>query len=112
MKLLLVIPVLLAINGCASLSFLEALEQSAFDTAAAKLSTYCKKVTAVDSPLITEERIEVRREIRQRGDNGPGPVDLRFLDRRTSRGGGPAIRIWCEGETVPIEVWRDYVKIL
>ena len=69
-------------------------------------------VIAVDSPLVTEERIEARREIRQRGENGPAPVDLPFLDEQTSRGEGPVIRIWCEGETVPIEIWQDFVKIL
>ena len=112
MKPHLVIPLLLGISGCASSDFFEDLEEGAYDTAAEKLSQYCKNVTAADSPIITEERIEARREIRQRGDNGPDPVDLDFLDEQTSRGKGPAIRIWCAGETVPTEIWRDYVKII
>ena len=116
MKLIWVTPVLLGVMGCSSLGggrldFLEALEEGAYDTAAEQLSSYCKKVTAVDSPTLAEERIEVRREIRQRGDNGPGSVDVPFLDEQTSRGEGPVIRIWCEGETVPEEIWKDYVKL-
>lgn len=94
------------------MEFFEALEEGAYDLAAEKVSAYREAVTAEDSPRIEEEQIEVRRETRESGEHGPGPGDLPLLDEQTGRGGGPVTRIWCEGETVPTEVWRDYVKIL
>ena len=65
------IPLLLA--GCAG-DILDDIESQAYDKAAAKLSAYCARNAAKDLKW-QRTRIEVRREIRQRGTDGPPPPD-------------------------------------
>lgn len=91
----------------------------AYDNAADKLSAYCE--LNKDRDLFWQRtRIEVRREIRQRGTNGPtGPNPIpEGLDEKTANGKGPVLMIWCEGETngqdvpfpVPDAVWRNMIR--
>jgi hypothetical protein len=104
--------------GCAS-DFLDDIEDKAFDSAAAKLSAYCARSAASDL-FWQRTRIEVRREIRQRGTDGPPPPDPipAGLDEQTANGAGPVLMIWCEGETngqavpfaVPDAVWRNMIR--
>jgi hypothetical protein len=104
--------------ACAS-DFLEDIEDQAFDRAAAKLSAYCAR-TADQGLLRQRTRIEVRREIRQRGTDGPPPPDPvpDGLDEQTAQGAGPGLMIWCRGETngqgvpfpVPDAVWRNMIR--
>jgi hypothetical protein len=104
--------------GCAG-DFLDDIEDQAFDEAAEKLSAYCARV-AIDNLFVQRTRIEVRREIRQRGTDGPPPPDPipEGLDERTAKGAGPVLMIWCEGETngqsepfpVPTAVWRNMIR--
>ena len=110
--------VLWLLAGCAS-DFLKDLEDQAFDEAAEKLSAYCDRVGG-KSLFVQRTRIEVRREIRQRGTDGPPPPDPipSGLDERTANGEGPVLMIWCRGETngqnepfsVPPEVWRNMIR--
>jgi hypothetical protein len=104
--------------GCAS-DFLEDIEDQAFDRAAEKLSDYCAR--NADQGLSRQRnRIEVRREIRQRGTDGPPPPDPvpEGLDEQTAQGAGPVLMIWCRGETngqgvpflVPDAVWRNMIR--
>jgi hypothetical protein len=109
---------LLLLAGCAS-DFLEDLEDQAFDSAAAKLSAYCDR-NAGQGLTRQRSRIEVRREIRQRGTDGPPPPDPvpEGLDEQTAQGAGPVLMIWCRGETngqgvpfpVPDAVWRNMIR--
>jgi hypothetical protein len=104
--------------GCAS-DFLEDIEDQAFDRAADKLSAYCDR--NADQGLSRQRtRIEVRREIRQRGTDGPPPPDPvpEGLDEQTAQGDGPVLMIWCRGETngqgvpfpVPDAVWHNMIR--
>lgn len=97
--------------GCSSTTkgFLKSIEGKAYDTAANSASKYCDNMTG---PIATQERLEARREIRQRGTNGPLPTDANIpgLDHQTAYGSGPVIRIWCKGEEVPSAVWTDFVR--
>ena len=90
--------------GCAT-DFLDDIEDRAFDTAAEKLSDYCDR--NADRGLTNQRsRIEVRREIRQRGTDGPPPPDPvpEGLDEQTAQGAGPVLMIWCRGETkLPVD---------
>ena len=104
--------------GCAS-DILDDIEDLAFDAVADKLSTYCAR--KADEGLFSQRsRIEVRREVRQRGTDGPPPPDPipEGLDEQTANGAGPVIMIWCEGETngqgvlfpVPTAVWSNMIR--
>jgi hypothetical protein len=104
--------------GCAS-DLLDDIEDQAFDRAAEKLSDYCAR-NANQGLFRQRSRIEVRREIRQRGTNGPPPPDPvpAGLDEQTAEGEGPVLMIWCPGETngqgvpfpVPDAVWRNMIR--
>lgn len=93
-------------TGCTA-DFLKNVESGAYDKAAAAVSNYCERT---DSDVINETRIEARREIRQRGTEGPAPIFYEGLDDQTAGGKGPVVRIWCHGENVPVEVWKDLIK--
>lgn len=93
-------------GGC-SADFLKQVETGAYDAAARTVSEYCERM---DSDFATRERTEARREIRQRGTEGPGPVYVEGLDEKTGNGRGPVVRIWCHGETVPAQVWQDLIR--
>lgn len=98
--------------------FLDDIEDEAYDAAATKLSDYCALNRG--DLFWQRTRIEVRREIRQRGDNGPpGPVEVpEGLDQKTAFGPGPVLMIWCGGETTgqsipyapPETVWRAMIR--
>ncbi len=101
------------LGGCAYFEkaegFLKQVENKSYDSAALGVSEYCERA---NSDIVLNERIQARRELRQRGTEGPAgpanPVD--GLDKQTAQGEGPVVRIWCQGETVPAEVWNDLIK--
>ena len=93
-------------TGCRG-DFLKQVESGAYDQAAKTVSVYCEHM---DSSLAQQERLEARREIRQRGLNGPAAVSVEGLDDQTAGGHGPVVRIYCHGETVPVRVWEDLKK--
>jgi hypothetical protein len=104
--------------GCAG-DILDDIEDRSFDAAADKLSAYCAR-NASQGLFRQRSRIEVRREIRQRGTDGPPPPDPvpEGLDEQTAQGDGPVLMIWCRGETngqgvpfaVPDAVWRNMIR--
>lgn len=102
MKVILVALIGALIGGCASIDkaqgFLKQIQSGAYDAAAKSVSEYCERVTS-DSAQLT--RTIARREIRQRGSSGPFGEDAYQ---------GPVVRIWCEGEEVPVAVWTDLEK--
>ena len=103
------------VAGCSGIGdSLKDFEGSIYDQMADWGSDYCGDVTP-DEPekyaLILEERIEMSREVRQRGDNGPGPAGVDYLDEQTANGEGPVVVIYCEGETVPKGVWKRLVRL-
>ena len=114
MSALILIPVILS-TGCAH-DFWKDVEGRVYDSVAEQISDYCKITTddPLKSVLREEERIEMRREVRQRGENGPGPAPawtVPEIGENTAYGKGPVMRIWCEGEEVPDIIWQDYVRI-
>lgn len=94
-------------TGCNG-DFLKHMEGKAYDRAAKAVSEYCERVTFSD--VLMQERMEARREIRQRGTQGPAPITLEGLDDQTAGGKGPIVRIYCHGEMVPTMVWKDLIK--
>jgi hypothetical protein len=104
--------------GCAGDDLLDDIEDEAYDSAADQLSDFCDRNANDLSRQRT--RIEVRREIRQRGTDGPPPPDPipEGLDEQTANGEGPVLMIWCRGETngqgvpfpVPDSVWRNMIR--
>ncbi len=108
-KIIIVTAILL--TGCSGKThdFLKAIEGKAYDQAAKMASKYCERT---DNRILRQERLEARREIRQRGFAGPeGPlVKPPKLDDKTAYGDGPVVRIWCEDEDVPSQVWDDFVR--
>lgn len=113
---------LLALTGCAGIgaagNFFKDLEQGAFDKAARAVSEYCEG--AQTGGLFAQRtRIEARREIRQRGTNGPPtPTGIEGLDDQTAEGDGPVVIVWCKNETdgwsqpvaVPVDAWRMLIR--
>ena len=93
--------------GCAPVvQVTKAVESKSYDVLARSFSEYCER-----ADILPRTRIEARREIRQRGASGPhGPVIPEELDPKTAYGQGPVVRIWCEGEAVPDEVWPGLVR--
>lgn len=100
---------LFALGGCNGGGFLKDIESRAYDSAALAASEYCERGT---NPILANERLEARREVRQRGTHGPLPPaeGVSGLDAHTAAGDGPVVRIWCQDERVPQEVWKDLVK--
>ena len=110
MKMLLVVALMaVGLSGCGARDFLKQIESGAYDAAARGVSEYCERA---DRGVVAGERVEARREIRQRGKDGPaGPnYVVRGLDAKTAHGSGPVVRIWCVGEEVPEAVWQDLVR--
>lgn len=100
----------IVLAGCETTEgFLKQIESGAYNAAARSVSEYCKR-TSYD--IVAVERVQARREIRQRGFSGPkGAVPgVKDLDKKTQHGPGPVVRIWCEGEEVPDVVFQDFVK--
>lgn len=110
-------------SACASrpptiAEFAKALEVESFDQLAQTYSAYCQR-TAHAGQLVTHTRIELAREIRQRGRSGPGtppesasgvayePGDVNDLDPRIRHGEGPIVMVYCQGDSVPPAVWRQ-----
>ena len=96
--------------GCATPTkdVLKSIESGAYDAAAESVSQYCKRLSRID--ILDQERLEARREIRQRGSDGPVGPGPGVLDDKTAYGRGPVIRIWCDGESVPASVWEDFIR--
>lgn len=115
-KYLIIISILI-LSGCnenkikETHDFFKAIEGKAYNAAAKSVSEYCKKAGEL-SIILDQERLEARREIRQRGNHGPlGPdFDVNGLDEKTMHGPGPVVRVWCEGETVPEVIWKDFIR--
>lgn len=115
--LILLVPLL---TGCFASTekvhdFVKDVEGKAYDRVAGAITKYCKGKTkdGTFGRIAKQEALELRREIRQRGNAGPqGPTEKpEYLDDKTAYGLGPVVRIWCEGEPVPENVWWDYVRI-
>lgn len=108
MKMLtsLIIAVVVFLSGCSTLDkTLKRLESRAYDAAAESASQYCQRT---ENDLGRIERNQARREIRQRGHHGPnGPKRGNGLDGQTAYGRGPVVRVYCQGDTVPAEVFKD-----
>lgn len=109
---------IIAIAGCADV--FDNIEYQSWDAAAEKVSAFCAAQVGDDPLWWQRTRIEARREIRQRGTNGPaGPAYAPGgLDDKTTHGEGPVLMIWCAGETdgqgrpyaVPQSVWKGMVR--
>lgn len=109
------------LTGCESLGggkvhdFVKDVEGKAYDSVADAVTKYCKGKTkdGTFGEIAKQEALELRREIRQRGGYGPlGPMQKpEYLDDKTAYGTGPVVRIWCNGEPVPENVWWDFVRI-
>ncbi len=97
-----------ALGGCGAKGFLKQLEGKAYDGAARAVSEYCEALAG--NALADQERLEARREIRQRGTGGPADLSHPILDDQTAKGDGPVVRIYCEGENVPASVTEDLVR--
>lgn len=112
MRLTLTTVLALALSGCGTThEFFKDIEGKAYDNAAAAASKYCEN--ADQRPLIIKRtRVEARREIRQRGENGPlAPTNpIAGLDEQTALGDGPVVIVYCVGDTVPDAVWEDLVR--
>ena len=109
---------LLSLSGCSSQEkihdFVKDIEGKAYDRLAGAISEYCAKKNqdGIGGSILTQEALEARREIRQRGHTGPpGPALLPgSLDEKTAYGPGPVMRIYCEGESVPEKLWQDFIR--
>lgn len=112
MKFIVVMLTALVLTGCGTThEFFKDIEGKAYDNAAAAVSKYCED--ADQRPLIIQRtRIEARREIRQRGTNGPfaPETNITGLDEQTALGDGPVVIVYCVGDTVPAAVWEDLVR--
>lgn len=115
MKPLLIVPLAALVTGCAS--FWKDIEGKAYDAVAEQVSDYCSSRTSTDplkQLLYLEERIETRREIRQRGTQGPGPAPewtVEEIGEHTTYGDGPVFLIYCQYDDVPESVWNDFIRI-
>ena len=102
MRYLIIISLIPLFVGCtgAGKDFLKALEGKAYDVAAKSVSEYCDRLQNMEynvRKLADEERVQGRREIRQRGGSGPNGPD---------GNPGPVVVIWCaKDEPVPADVW-------
>lgn len=96
--------------------FTKDVESKAYDSLAAAFTEYCAKqsgdIQFLDS-IVEQEALELRREIRQRGGEGPaGPQsDVPQLDVKTAFGKGPVVRVYCSDDEVPHEVWNDFIRV-
>ena len=103
------------LSGCSTThQLVKDVEGRAYDSLARAFSEYCERRSnfGVLRAVVDRERLEARREIRQRGTGGPvGPdSSLEGLDEKTAHGSGPIIRIYCAGESVPADVWADFIR--
>lgn len=97
--------------------FVKALERNAYDEIAHVFSEFCAR-TSSGGPFIDHTRIELSREIRQNGSNGPSPPTTptgeiandagsqRLIDPNTGFGHGPVVVVYCAADEVPPAVWR------
>ncbi len=102
--------------GCGTThDFVKDVEGKAYDSVAGAITEYCKGKThkGILGMIARQEALELRREIRQRGKDGPqGPTDqVPLLDDKTAYGAGPVVRIWCDSESVPEDIWPDFIRI-
>jgi len=115
-RLSLILVLSFVLMGCGTTNdFLKNVEGKAYDRTAHTITKYCelKNKDGLAGTIARQEALELRREIRQRGEQGPqGPTEKpEYLDDKTAYGPGPVVRIWCEGEPVPENVWWDFVRI-
>ena len=110
--------VLWLLAGCVA-GVVKDIEHQTYDEAAEELSAFCAR-NAERGRFWQRSRIEMLREIRQRGSHGPAPPDPipEGLDERTAKGAGPVVMVWCRGETngqeepfpVPPAVWQNMIR--
>jgi hypothetical protein len=97
--------------------FSKSIERRNYDRAAQIVSDICAGVYN-RGLWIQRTRIEARREIRQsvKGRYGPlPPKDLppalaEKIGDNTLNGTGPIVRIYCEGDEVPLHVWEELAR--
>ena len=100
-----------ALQGCSALHDMsKGVEGRVYDEVAEATTSYCK--WAAGKAFFDQERLEARREIRQRGSDGPQPpaAPIPGLDAQTAQGQGPVVRVYCSSDPVPDAVWLDLVK--
>lgn len=111
MRLLAIIAAM-ALGGCTLLhDKSKEVEGRVYDSLADAASNYCKWASGIS--FLDQERLEARREVRQRGKHGPdGPTyTIVSLDEKTAHGRGPVIRVYCHEDDVPPTVWADFVRV-
>ena len=101
--------------GCGTThELIKDIEDKAYNSLAKAFSQYCDKVPneGAVGDIAKLERIELRREIRQRGHSGPkGPgYVVAGLDDQTANGPGPVIYVACTGDPVPEDLWLWMVR--
>jgi hypothetical protein len=117
-----IVAVALLIQGCGSFgekthNLGKALEKRAYNELAQAFTDYCATFRG-NGPYLDHLRIEMSREIRQSpyGAYGPEPPSnlsaARYINtnvsdgnKNTWYGSGPIVLVYCEGDTVPMEVW-------
>lgn len=110
MKGLVISALFVGLSGCSTThDFLKMIESKAYDGAARAVSEYCERA---NKGIIKNERVEARREIRQRGFNGPpGPyIPFDDLDNKTAYGPGPVVLIYCADDEVPFGAWSGLIR--
>ena len=111
----------LVLAGCSTThEFIKDVEGKNYTALAKTFDKYCAlKVRQGAVGLIArQEALELRREIRQRiACDGPrhgpsGPAEKpRYLDDKTAYGCGAVVRVYCAGDPVPADVWKDFVRV-
>ena len=102
------LPALVALTLAACThSEIKDVEDQVYDFVAQAFSNACQG--SADSELVRRDWVEVAREIRQRGSNGPtGPNPIPDgLDEKTALGLGPVVVVRCAGDTVEQPVWLE-----
>ena len=119
MKHLLLTPVVALLIGCATThDFIKDVESKNYDALATMFDKYCalKAREGAVGLIARQEALELRREIRQRiercGHGPTGPAEKpQYLDDKTAYACGAVVRVYCKGESVPADVWEDFVRI-
>lgn len=108
--LLLTLPLL---TGCFTHDLVKDVEGKAYDSLANAFSKYCEPQGGggIISPIVEQEALEARREIRQRGSNGPEAFTVEGVDDQTALGDGPVVRVYCTDDDVPEAVQLDFIRV-
>ena len=95
--------------------FFKLMEGKAYDAIADGFSEYAGVMDSTHPNarrIFDRERLELRREIRQRGKNGPkGPINKpERLDNKTAFGQGPLVFVFVSDEEVPEALWPLLIR--